>query len=119
MYNEETIERDALISDIIALGKNYKFYKYTNAQLWNIKMKLIAAQKKELQETRAKLEEMKKQEEERAKLPRIVETRYTEIQSSISEVSYFQDNETGQLSFFRPTEEEVMKLNKRRKRGSK
>ena len=119
MYSEDEIERSALISDIIALGKNYKFYKYTNAQLWNIKMKLIAAQKKELQETRARLEEMKKQEEERAKLPHIVETRFTEIQSTTSDISYFQDNETGQLSFFRPTEEEVMKLSKRRKRGSK
>lgn len=116
MYNEDAIERDALISDIIALGKNYKFYKYTNAQLWNIKMKLIEKQKRELQEAKLRLAEVKKQQEERAKLPHIVETRFTEIQTANSDVSYFQDNTTGQLSFFRPTEEELLKLNKKNKR---
>lgn len=112
MYNEDAIERDALIADIIALGKNYKFYKYTNAQLWNIKMKLIAAQKKELQETRARLEEMKKREEEKKK--EILQPRFTEIISG--DVSYYQDNETGQMLLFKPTEEEIMRLTKKRKR---
>lgn len=116
MYNEEMIERDALIADIIALGKNYKFYKYTNAQLWHIKRKLIEQQKKDLIEARQKIERLKEQQEAEKKKP-VLQPRFTEVISN--NTSYYQDNETGQLSFFMPTEEEIMKLSKKRKRGSK
>lgn len=115
MSREDLRERDALIQDIISLGKNYQFHKYTNAQLWNIKNKLIAQQRKDLEVYKANLAEMKKQQEEKAKQAQLFEARFTEIQN-VNNQTYFQDNTTGQLSFFRPTEDDLNKPNKRGRR---